>query len=146
MWLSVNSCPAVFFNYLWLSCIFIVLYFQFNFVWSTHYSTVFMSTLPSLAWPCLASLKTSICDYSSSPCSSLIPPLNVHRARRPDQTVSCAPSPRFVLFLFWKVFIVPICLSRGSPKSTVRGRSRSPSAAHPGLPVAGDSCLVKCDY
>ncbi len=67
----------LFFSIIYDYPVYLVLSVQFNFVWSTHYSTVFMSTLPSLAWPCLASLKTSICVYSSSPCSSLIPPLNI---------------------------------------------------------------------
>ncbi len=51
-----------------------------------------------------------------------VSPLCVHRDRRPDLTVSGAPSPRFVLFVFWKVFICS-CLSvpwQGSRHSSSR--------------------------
>ncbi len=47
----------------------------------------------------------------------------VHRDRRPDLTVSGAPSPRFVLFVFWKVFIFSCSLSvprQGSRRSWFR--------------------------
>ncbi len=45
----------------------------------------------------------------------LVPPSCVHRDRRPDLTVSSPPSSRFVLFVFWRVFICScvLCLSRG---------------------------------
>ncbi len=56
-----------------LSCVFIFLSVQFNFIWSTHYSLVLVSvsTLPCPALPCLDILKTVI--TSSSACSSILP-------------------------------------------------------------------------
>ncbi len=88
---------------------------QFDFVWSTHYSPVFlsMSVMPCLALPCLDVIK----DYYLSlrpRLRVLVPPSCVHRDRRPDLTVSGAHSPRFVFRFFSKVFVlVPVCLSRG---------------------------------
>ncbi len=35
-------------NYLWFTCVFIVLSVQFDFVWSTHYSRCFLSALSAL--------------------------------------------------------------------------------------------------
>ncbi len=72
--------------------------------------------------------------------------------RRPDHTVSGAPSPRFVLFVFWKVFICS-CLSvpwQGSRHSSsrlsplqdgvgVRRDRRESSGREPSCPpIAGD--------
>ncbi len=43
----------------------------------------------------------------------LVPPSCVHRDRRPDLTVSGAPSPRFVFCFLKSFYFVPVCLSRG---------------------------------
>ncbi len=56
-----------------------------------------VSTLPCLPW--MSSLKTIILKYLLV-CVFLVSPCCVHRDRRPDQTVSIVPSPRFVLFVF----------------------------------------------
>ncbi len=80
-----------------------------------------VSCLPCPALSCLVWIK----DYYLSLCPRLrvpVPPSCVHRDRRPDLTVSGAPSPRFVLFVFWKVFICS-CLSvpwQGSRHSSSR--------------------------
>ncbi len=42
-----------------------------------------------------------------------VPPSCVHRDRRPDLTVSGAPSPRFVFCFLKSFYFVPVCLSRG---------------------------------
>ncbi len=67
--LLVNSCPA---NYLWLSCVVIVLSVQLVFVWSTPYSRCFCVSL-ALSCPALFELKTVILSLSTSPCSSFLP-------------------------------------------------------------------------
>ncbi len=92
-----------------------------------------VSTLPCL--PLMLSLKTIILKYFLV-CVFLISPCCVHRNRRPDQTVSVVPSPRFDLFVFSSVLFVPGFLSlllavRGS----LRRRSR---LSHPA--VRGTSC------
>ncbi len=46
-----------------------------------------------------------------------VPPSCVHRDRRPDPTVSGAPSPRFVLFVVWKVFILFLSVCPAAWKS-----------------------------
>ncbi len=99
-----------------IPCI-LVLSFVFDFVWSTRY-------FPGVSCPCQSCLDVSKDYYLSlSPCLRvLVPPSCVHRDRRPDLTVSGAPSPRFVLFVFWKVFICS-CLSvpwQGSRHSSSR--------------------------
>ncbi len=58
-------------KYLWLSCVFIVLSVQFDFVWSTRYSPVFLCVSPALSWPDVY-IKDCL-SLSSSPCSSLLP-------------------------------------------------------------------------
>ncbi len=69
-----------------------------------------VSTLPCL--PLMLSLKTIILKYLLVGVF-LVSPWCVHRDRRPDQTVSVVPSPRFVLFVFSSVFFVPVfCPSR----------------------------------
>ncbi len=69
-----------------------------------------VSTLPCL--PLMLSLKTIILKYFLV-CVFLVSPCCVHRDRRPDQTVSVVPSPRFVLFVFSSVLFVPVfCPSR----------------------------------
>ncbi len=69
-----------------------------------------VSTLPCL--PLMLSLKTIILKYLLV-CVFLVSPWCVHRNRRPDQTVSVVPSPRFVLFVFSSVLFVPVfCPSR----------------------------------
>ncbi len=60
----------------------------------------------------MLSLKTIILKYFLV-CVFLISPCCVHRDRRPDQTVSVVPSPRFDLFVFSSVLFVPVfCPSR----------------------------------
>ncbi len=78
-----------------------------------------MSTLPCL--PLMLSLKTIILKYFLV-CVFLISPCCVHRDRRPDQTVSVVPSPRFVLFVFSSVLFCSRVLSP---------RQASPLAASP---------------
>ncbi len=69
-----------------------------------------VSTLPCL--PLMLSLKTIILKYLLVGVF-LVSPWCVHRDRRPDQTVSVVPSPRFVLFVFSSVLFVPeFCPSR----------------------------------
>ncbi len=69
-----------------------------------------VSTLPCL--PLMLSLKTIILKYFLV-CVFLVSPCCVHRDRRPDQTVSVVPSPRFVLFIFSSVLFDPVfCPSR----------------------------------
>ncbi len=67
-----------------------------------------VSTLPCL--PLMLSLKTIILKYVLV-CVFLVSPCCVHRDRRPDQTVSVVPSPRFVLFVFSSVSLYPVFLS-----------------------------------
>ncbi len=60
----------------------------------------------------MLSLKTIILKYLLV-CVFLVSPCCVHRDRRPDQTVSVVPSPRFDLFVFSSVLFVPVfCPSR----------------------------------
>ncbi len=60
----------------------------------------------------MLSLKTIILKYVLV-CVFLVSPCCGHRDRRPDQTVSVVPSPRFVLFVFSSVLFVPVfCPSR----------------------------------
>ncbi len=55
----------------------------------------------------------------------LVSPCCVHRDRRPDQTVSVVPSPRFVLFVFSSVFFVPVfCPSRQASPHTASPHAR----------------------
>ncbi len=69
-----------------------------------------VSTLPCVTL--MSSLKTIILKYFLV-CVFLVSPCCVHRDRRPDQTVSVVPSPRFVLFVFSSVLFVPeFCPSR----------------------------------
>ncbi len=76
-------------------------------------------------------------------CVFLYPPCCVHRDRRPDLTVSGAPSPRFVLFVFSSFYLFPVfCLSRQasplatSPHAADRGRYPPPAVAIPSPPAA----------
>ncbi len=101
---------------------------------------VYPVSQPCLDLPCLAlmsSLKTIILSLSLV-CVFLYPPCCVHRDRRPDLTVSGAPSPRFVLFVFSSFCFVPVfCLSRqASPlaASPHARRSREISATGCGYP------------
>ncbi len=71
-----------------------------------------MSTLPCLTLMSSLRLKTIILKYLLV-CVFLVSPCCVHRDRRPDQTVSVVPSPRFVLFVFSSGYFVPVfCPSR----------------------------------
>ncbi len=78
-----------------------------------------VSTLPCVTL--MLSLKTIILKYVLV-CVFLVSPCCVHRDRRPDQTVSVVPSPRFVLFVFSSVLFVPVFCS---------SRQASPHAASP---------------
>ncbi len=106
-----------------IPCI-LVLSFEFDFVWSTCY---FPGVSCPQVLPCLALsyLDVYIKDYSLSLRPRLRVPVSpscVHRDRRPDLTVSSAPSPRFV-FLFSKVFCFDLFLSvpwQGSRHSSSR--------------------------
>ncbi len=74
----------------------------------------------------MLSLKTIILKYFLV-CVFLVSPCCVHRNRRPDQTVSVVPSPRFVLFVFFKcVILFPCFVPRGK-------RVRSPRALMPAV-------------
>ncbi len=64
-----------------------------------------VSTLPCVTL--MLSLKTIILKYVLV-CVFLVSPCCVHRNRRPDQTVSVVPSPRFVLFVFSSLWFVPV--------------------------------------
>ncbi len=55
----------------------------------------------------MSSLKTIILKYLLV-CVFLVSPCCVYRDRRPDQTVSVVPSPRFVLFVFSSGCFVPV--------------------------------------
>ncbi len=81
-----------------------------------------VSTLPCL--PLMLSLKTVILKYLLV-CVFLVPPWCVHRDRRPDQTVSVVPSPRFVLFVFSSVSLFlcfcPSCSRFAGVYAAVRG-------------------------
>ncbi len=92
---------AVFVNYLWLSCVFIVLSVQFDFVWSTRYSSVFLSVsiLPSPALPCLESLKTVYLSYTLV-CVFLDSPSCLHRVRNFCKNVCMASR---YLTTYWPV-------------------------------------------
>ncbi len=85
----------------------------------------------------------------------LVPPCCVHRDRRPDLTVSGAPSPRFVfVFESFYLFLSFVCLSRGKEVAArhpalacvmtawefggIAASAASPLAAPPGAPFAGD--------
>ncbi len=87
-----------------------------------------VSTLPCL--PLMLSLKTIILKYFLV-CVFLVSPCCVHRDRRPDQTVSVVPSPRFVLFVFSSVFLFLCFVPRGK-------RVRTPRALM--LAVRGSLC------
>ncbi len=83
----------------------------------------------------MLSLKTIILKYFLV-CVFLVSPCCVHRDRRPDQTVSVVPSPRFVLFVFSSVLFVPVFLSLMlAVRGSLRRRSR---LSHPA--VRGTSC------
>ncbi len=105
--------------------------FEFDFVWSTRYFPVYPVSESCLVLPCpalsclvlpcpaLMSIKTIIWVYVLV-CVFLYPPSCVHRDRRPDPTVSGAPSPRFVLFSFLKVlFCSCVCVCPAARKSPI---------------------------
>ncbi len=88
----------------------------------------------------MSSLKTIILKYILV-CVFLVSPCCVHRDRRPDQTVSVVPSPRFVLFVFSSCYFVPVfCPSRqASPlaASPHARRSREFTPPFAALPSRG---------
>ncbi len=83
-----------------------------------------MSALPCL--PLMSSLKTIILKYLLV-CVFLVSPCCVHRDRRPDQTVSVVPSPRFVLFVFSSFLVLesacrePSCPPFAGVYAAIRG-------------------------
>ncbi len=89
----------------------------------------------------MSSLKTIILSLRPR-LRVLVPPCCVHRDRRPDLTVSGAPSPRFVLFVF-SSFVLFLCfVSRGKrvrwPRALMpadRGRYPPPAVAIPSPPA-----------
>ncbi len=83
-----------------------------------------MSTLPCL--PLMLSLKTIILKYLLV-CVFLVSPCSVHCDRRPDQTVSVVPSPRF-LFVFSSVLFCSRVLSLAASESARREPSCPPFA------------------
>ncbi len=97
-----------------------------------------VSTLPCLTL--MSSLKTIILKYILV-CVFLVSPCCVHRDRRPDQTVSVVPSPRFVLFIFSSCyFVLVFCPSRqASPlaASPHARRSREFTPPFAALPSRG---------
>ncbi len=104
-------------------------------IWSGLLVIPGVSTLPCVTL--MSSLKTIILKYFLV-CVFLVSPCCVHRDRRPDQTVSVVPSPRFVLFVFSSVLFVPVfCPSRqasphaASPHARRSREFTSPFAALP---------------
>ncbi len=100
--------------YVLITLCILVLSFEFDFVWSTRYSPVFLWVCPALSC-----LDVFIKEYYLSLCPRLhvpVPPSCVHRDRRPDLTVSGAPSPRFV-FVFESFVLVPVYVCPAAWKS-----------------------------
>ncbi len=82
-------------RYVLITLCILVLSFEFDFVWSTRYFPVYPVSL--------SCLDVLIKYYYLSLYPRLrvpVPPSCVHCDRRPDLTVSGAPSLRFVLFVF----------------------------------------------
>ncbi len=118
-------------RYVLITLCILVLSFEFDFVWSTHY-------FPGVSCPCQSCLDVSIKYYYLSLRPRLrvpVPPSCVHRDRRPDLTVSGAPSPRFV-FLFSKVFCFDLFVS--VPRQGSRHPSFRPSPRQDGVGVRRD--------
>ncbi len=117
--LLVNSVPGVCVicvNYLvYLSPVFCI---PFRLVYSSF--PVFLLVIPGVSTlPCvtlMSSLKTIILKYFLV-CVFLVSPWCVHRDRRPDQTVSVVPSPRFVLFVFSSLLFCSCVLSLAASES-----------------------------
>ncbi len=111
-----------------IPCI-LVLSFEFDFVWSTCDSPVFLS-MSVLPCPALSCLDVSIKDYYLSLRPRLRVPVSsscVHRDRRPDLNRKRRPFTPFC-FPFLKVFCfvsVCLCLSRGKEVA-----ARNPAIAH----------------
>ncbi len=84
-----------------------------------------VSTLPCVTLMSL--LKTIILKYVLV-CVFLVSPCCGHRDRRPDQTVSVVPSPRFVLFVFSSVLFDPVFVSLAQESPHRREPSCSPFA------------------
>ncbi len=110
-------------NYLWFTCVFIVLSVQFDFVWSTCDFPVYPVSL--------SCLDVLIKYYYLSLRPRLrvpVPPSCVHRDRRPDQNRKRRPFTSFC-FRFQKSFVlfqsVCLCLSRGKEVA-----ARNPAIAH----------------
>ncbi len=80
---------------------------------------LFPVCLPCPVLPLMLSLKTMILKYFLV-CVFLVSPCCVHRDRRPDQTVSVVPSPRFVLFVFSSVLFCSRVLSLAASESARR--------------------------
>ncbi len=100
-----------------------------------------MSTLPCLTLMSSLRLKTIILKYLLV-CVFLVSPCCVHRDRRPDQTVSVVPSPRFVLFVFSSGYFVPVfCPSRQASPLAARPHARRSWEFTP--PFAGVHAAVR---
>ncbi len=116
-------------RYVLITLCILVLSFEFDFIWSTRYSPVFlsMSALPCPALPCL---DVFIKDYYLSLRPRLrvpVPPSCVHRDRRPDLTVSGAHSPRFVFVFESFILFQSVCLCLSRRKEVA---ARNPAIAH----------------
>ncbi len=81
----------------------------------------------------MSSLKTIILKLILV-CVFLVSPCCVHRDRRPDQTVSVVPSPRFVLFVFSSVLFVPVfCPSWQASPHAASPHARRSRLSHPAV-------------
>ncbi len=110
-------------KYLWLSCVFIVLSVQFDFVWSTRYSP--MSVLPCLGL--MSTLKTVVWAY---------PRLRVPRSSlvcAPWQCVSTSWSPVLLFFPLTLLYYISLigettalqCLEGNLQNTQLKNRSHS---------------------
>ncbi len=147
------------------SCVYVIMFYL-----PCVFSSCLLSLISSgllVTSRCILSLSSALScldvikDYYLSLSPRLLflyPPSCVHRDRRPDPTISGAPSPRFV-FRFQKSFVlfqsVCLCLSRGKEVTAhnpaiahcktawefggIAASAASPLAAMPSCPpIAGD--------
>ncbi len=109
-------------RYVLITLCILVLSFEFDFVWSTRYSPVFLS-MSALPWPALPCLDVFIKDYYLSlrpRLHVLVPPSCVHRNRRPDPNRKRRPFTLFC-FRFWKFlfcsWVLSVCVCPAARKS-----------------------------